>query len=248
MLEMASVFTRKPGQNMGGHAVGIIVLNVGYPTIPGNVANASTFRFPVRYAVVEGSNIPKILSGDPGLLEPSLHAARQLVADGCRAIVGACGYWARFQKPMAASLEVPVFMSSLCQVPTITASLRPGEKLGVICASRPSLTPEVLQQVGVPPDAPLVVYGLEEEPEFRSAIVEGRGTLDSHQVESEVAGVARRMCSDHPEVASILLECSDIPPYAKAVQDATGRPVWDFITLINWIYDGVVKRRFEGFV
>jgi hypothetical protein len=39
-----------------------------------------------------------------------------------------------------------------------------------------------------------------------------------------------------------------MPPYAKAVQDATGLPVWDFITLIDWIHDGVVKRRFEGFV
>jgi hypothetical protein len=233
---------------VGGHALGIIVLNVGYPVVPGNVANATTYPFPVRFKVVEGADIPSLLAGERRLLEPSLRAAEELVADGCRAIVGACGYFAKFQREMADALPVPVFMSSLCQAPMIIASLRPSEQLGIVCASKPSLDQPTLVAAGLDRHAPLVIYGMEESEEFRTAILEGKGWMDNTKVEAEVVETASRLVQEHPSVRALLLECSDIPPYAKAVQDATELPVWDFITLIHWIHDAVVKRRFEGFV
>jgi Asp/Glu/hydantoin racemase len=244
----STVIHQRPGQMIGGHAVGIIVLNVGYPLIPGNVANSTTYPFPVRFQVVEGADIPNLLAGDRSLLEPSLAAAEELVRDGCRAIVGACGYFAKFQREMADALPVPVFMSSLCQVPMILGSLRPSEELGIVCASKPALDQATLASAGVSPDARIVVAGLEGSSEFRTSILEGKGWMDNARVESEVVDAAVRLASENPNVRALLLECSDMPPYAKSVQDATGLPVWDFITLIDWIYDGVVKRRFEGFV
>lgn len=239
---------QRPGQMMGGHAVGIIVLNVGYPIVPGNVANATTFGFPVRYKVVEGADIPRLLAGDRELLAPALGAAEELVADGCRAIVGACGYFARFQHEIADALPVPVFMSSLSQVPMIVSALRASERLGIVCASRPALDTATLAAAGVRADAPIVVYGMEESPEFRSSILEGKGSMDDAHVEAEVVEVAVSLARDHPEVRALLLECSDLPPYAKAVQDATGLPVWDFVTLIDWVHEGVVRHHFGGFI
>jgi hypothetical protein len=232
----------------GGHAVGIIVLNVGYPLIPGNVANATTFPFPVRYEIVEGADIPSLLAGDPSLLGPSLAAAQKLVRDGCRAIVGACGYFARFQSAISGELEVPVFMSSLLQVPLILRALRQDERLGILCASAASLDAATLGQVGVSPNDAITIRGLESSNEFRTAILEGKGWMDDALVEEEVVGAATQLCDDHPEVGAILLECSDMPPYAVAVQRATGRPVWDFITLIEWINAAVVRRDFSGFI
>ena len=246
--EARRIIHQRPGQMFGGHSLGIIVLNVGYPLIPGNVANATTFPFPVRYEIVEGADIPSLLAGDPGLLRPSLAAATKLVRDGCRAIVGACGYFARFQVAMAGELEVPVFMSSLLQVPIILRALRPNERLGIVCASAGSLDAATLVQVGVGPGDPVVIRGMESSSEFRTAILEGKGWMDDAQVEQEAVATATQLCDDHPEVAAILLECSDMPPYAKAVQRATGRPVWDFTTLIEWIHAAVVRREFSGFI
>jgi Asp/Glu/hydantoin racemase len=248
VLPSPSVIHQMPGQMIGGHSVGIIVLNVGYPLIPGNVANATTYPFPVRYEVVEGADIPSLLAGDRSVLAPSLRAAEKLVGDGCRAIVGACGYFAKFQREMAEALPVPVFMSSLCQVPMIAGALRPSERLGIVCASKPSLDAATLAFAGVAPDAPIVVYGMEESVEFRTSILEGKGWMDNAQVGAEVVDMAVRLARENPDVRALLLECSDMPPYAKAVQDATGLPVWDFITLIDWIHDGVVKRAFTGFI
>jgi Asp/Glu/hydantoin racemase len=244
----SGVIRQRVGQMVGGHAVGIIVLNVGYPLIPGNVANATTFPFPVRYRVVDGADIPSLLAGDRSLLEPSLAAARELEKDGCHAIVGACGYFAKFQREMAAGLGVPAYMSSLLQAPMILSGLKPGEALGVVCASAPALDSATLASVGIPADAAIRVSGLQDAPAFRASILEGQGWIDNDAVRDEVVATATSLVAEHPEIRALLLECSDMPPYAAAVQRATGVPVWDFTTLIGWIQAGVVRRPFEGFV
>jgi hypothetical protein len=51
---------------------------------------------------------------------------------------------------------------------------------------------------------------------------------------------------EHPEIGPILLECSNLPPYACAIQKATGRPVFDFTTLINLYYAAGVRTPFHG--
>jgi len=245
---MGTIIHQPADQMMAGHAVGILLLNTGYPIIPGNVANASTYSYPVRFKVVEGADSPRLIGGDPTLLEPVLTAARELVRDGCRAIVGACGYFARFQRELAQALPVPVFLSSLCQAPMVLGALQPQQQLGVLCAKQSSLDQRMLAAVGIAEDAPIVVAGMEHCPGFRGAILEDQGWMDLDQVRDEVVSTAVRLVTEHPEIGALLLECSDMPPYAKQIHDATGRPVWDFVTLIDWIHSAVVKRSYEGFI
>ena len=245
---MGTIIHQPAAQMMAGHAVGILLLNTGYPIIPGNVANASTYDYPVRFKVVDGADSPRLLGGDPTLLEPILAAAEELVRDGCRAIVGACGYFARFQRELAEALPVPVFLSSLCQVPMLLAALRPQQQLGILCAKASSLDQGMLTAVGIPEDAPIVVAGMEHSPGFRGAILEDQGWMDLDQVRDEVVGAAVALVRDHPEIGALLLECSDMPPYAKQIQEATGLPVWDYVTLIDWIQSSVVRRTYDGFI
>jgi hypothetical protein len=245
---MGTIIHQPAAQMMAGHAIGILLLNTGYPILPGNVANASTYGYPVRFKVVEGADSPRLLGGDPTLLEPVLAAAHELVRDGCRAIVGACGYFARFQRELAEALPVPVFLSSLCQVPMLLGALQPQQRLGIICANERSLDRPMLAAVGIPEDAPIVVAGMEHSPGFRGAILEDQGWMDLEQVRDEVVGVAVRLVTDHPEIGALLLECSDLPPYAKQIQDATALPVWDYVTLIDWIHASVVRRPYDGFI
>ena len=180
---MGTIIHQPAAQMMAGHAVGILLLNTGYPIIPGNVANASTYNYPVRFKVVEGADSPRLIGGDPTLLEPILAAARELVRDGCRAIVGACGYFARFQRELAEALPVPVFLSSLCQVPMVLGALQPQQQLGILCAKQSSLDQQMLTAVGIREDAPIVVAGMENSPGFRGAILEDQGWMDLDQVQ-----------------------------------------------------------------
>ena len=66
------------------------------------------------------------------------------------------------------------------------------------------------------------------------------------EVGDSVVEAAMALVTEHDDVGAILLECSDIPPYAYRVQQATGLPVFDFITLINWAHDAVTQTPYYG--
>jgi len=232
-----------------GESIGILILDAHYPCVPGNVGNATTFDFPVRYKKVKGASIDRLLNQrDPSLLKPFIEAALELEAEGVRAITGACGFMALFQEDVAEALKIPVFLSSLLQVPFIRRILNPSLKIGIITANSACLTDKHFHAAGITCDMNIVIKGMEEKDEFRTAILEEKGTLDSNRIEKEVVAVAETMIKEHPEVGAILLECSDLPPYAKAVQESTGRPVFDFITMIRFVHTAVVQQEYHGFM
>lgn len=236
-----------PGQSWYGESVGILILNAAYPCIPGNVGNATSFDFPVRYKTVREASIDRLLNQrDPALLQPFIDAARELAADGVKAITGACGFMALFQREIAAAVDIPVFMSSLLQIPFMHQITAPGRRIGVITANAEVLTDEHFASVGVSPDIPLAVVGMQVCREFREAVLEEKGTLDSDTMAAEVVAVARDLVRRHPDVGAILLECSDLPPFAHAVQAATGLPVFDFITMIRHVHTALDQRPYTG--
>ena len=130
-----------------GFAIGIIAVRLIYPKIPGNVANATTYDFPVLYKEVD-FDIERLFEGDPAIEETIVNAARELEASGVRAIIGACGYFAHFQKTVAKAVNIPVFMSSLCQLPMIKLCIPERKKIAVFCASGDNLDDLLLAKVG----------------------------------------------------------------------------------------------------
>ncbi len=48
-----------------------------------------------------------------------------------------------FQRELAAAVAVPVATSALMQIPWVQATLPPGQRVGVITVSAPSLTPRI---------------------------------------------------------------------------------------------------------
>lgn len=241
---MVYTITRK-SQSWYGESIGILILDAAYPCVPGNVGNACSYPFPVRYHEVKGASIDRLLNQcDPMLAGPFIAGAQELQARGVKAVTGACGFMAIFQPQVAASLDIPVFLSPLLQIPFIAQIT--GRPVGVITANAGRLAPAHFVACGVDAGLSLHIAGMEDCPEFRSAVLEEKGTLDSPLIEAEVCAVARRLVADHPQVGAILLECSDLPPYAQAVQRATGRPVFDFNTMIAQVERAVVPRRYQG--
>ncbi|SNT73921.1 aspartate/glutamate racemase family protein [Paracoccus seriniphilus] len=239
--------TRKKSQNWAGETIGIIVLDCEYPYVPGNVANATTYDFPVRYAVAEGAdNHRLIFDRDLSLLEPFKEAARKLEAEGVRAITGACGFMALFQQEIAASVDIPVFMSSLLQVPFMHRIT--GRRVGIITADQSQLSSEHLERSGITADIPLAIGGMEDCAPFRQAIFYPDGTLDDDAIRAGAVARALRLQEDNPDLGAILLECSDLPPYAHDIQAATDLPVFDFVTMINNVHQGFTRRPYRGYL
>ena len=241
-----AVSSMTEGQRIAGHAVGIVVLDVWYPLLPGNVANAASFPFPVLYRILKGAG-PEILRGDPSLLDKIIEAGKELESQGVRAIVGSCGYFGFYQKEAAAAFNVPTFLSSLLQVPMILQSLKAEQKVGILCASADSLTPRIFKACGINDLSRVSIIGAQGLHEFKN-ILQSSGHFNSSKLEEELVRLVKRFTKNHPDVRAILLECSDMPPYARAIQDAVRLPVFDFITMINWVYSAVVRRPFAGFI
>ncbi len=84
--------------------------------------------------------------------------------------------------------------------------------------------------------------------QFYQFAIKETGSLDAGAVEKEVVIVARDMVAENPQIRAILLECSLLPPYGGAVQDAVNLPVFDYITMINFVFSAVVKQRYLGFI
>ena len=207
------------------------MLDTRFPRLPGDIGCAETFDFPVRYRVVAGA-LPQrvVIDGDRALLAPFVAAARALAADGVDAIATSCGFLALFQQEMAAAVDVPVWTSSLLLVAEIEATLAAGRRVGIVSADADSLGAAHLAAAGAPRDTP--VEGLAPTSAFRRALLENRSGFDPGEAEAATVAAAQRLVACHPDVAAIVLECTNLPPYAAAVRAATGRPVHDITTLI----------------
>ena len=237
----------KPGQYSYGEAIGILLIENYLPFIPGDVANATSYSYPVRFFNLPGVTAPRLFAKDPSLAGQLMAGALALEAAGVRAITGDCGFLANFQDKIAAALHIPVFLSSMLQIPFMRG-LKKGGKIGVITANAEALTPEFLSHIGLGDTSDLVVHGLENAPHFHSVVFKEEGVLDSCKLEAEVTDLARRMVRENPPLCSILLECSILPPYSKAVYDAVGLPVFDYHTMIDYLHSAVVKTGYKGFM
>lgn len=240
------LYRARKGQTSYGEPIGILLLDTFTPFIPGDVGNASSYPFPVRFHKVEGFTVRKALAGDRSVYEPLLQAARDLEAQGVRAVTGDCGFMALHQEALAEELSVPVFLSSLLQLRFIFSLLDGKGKVAVFTADSGSLDQALLDRLGIEDAGRLVICGLQDEPRFREAILEEKGVLDAAGIEQEVVARAHQAMETHPEVEAVLLECSCLPPYGHAVREATGLPVFDYFTMIHYVYTAVVRQPFSG--
>ena len=239
------------GQVVSGVAIGIILFGqAGYAMPPGSVENATSFKYPVLYTSIEAASVESVVSPelDPAVLSQLIEAGKHLQKQGCRAIIGACGFFGNYLPEVITELDVPCFFSSLMQIPLILRSLRPEQKVGVLTANGEVLSgAPVLKNCGIDDPARVIISGAEVLPEMQK-ILSGEGHYNVYQLEQGLKQLARNLVEEHPDVGAMLLECTLFPTHSRAVQDTVRLPVYDFVTLIDWVYSAVVRRSFPGYV
>lgn len=230
----------KGGQNTFGFSIGILMLDTQFPRIPGDMGNAATFDFPVLYHRVRGASPDRVVRhGQQELLPAFIEGARALEREGVRAVTTNCGFLAKFQSDVAASVSIPVFTSSLMLVPLVHRMLPPGKAVGIMTVDASSLRPEHLAGAGITKDIRAVVAGMETEKEFTRVLLDDQLELDVDAAREEHLTVARRLIEAHPEIGAIVLECTNMPPYRAGLQAVTGLPVFDITTLVRMVHDAV---------
>jgi Asp/Glu/hydantoin racemase len=145
---------------------------------------------------------------------------------------------------MAAAVRVPVFTSSLLLVPIVHRLLAPGRRVGIMTVNAPSLTAEHLAGAGIDAEIPLAVVGMETEKEFTRVLLDDELELDVEAAREEHIRVARRLVGEHPDVGAIVLECTNMPPYADDIRRETGLPVFDITSLVRMTHDALAASLF----
>jgi aspartate/glutamate racemase len=237
----------KGGANTSGIPIGIVCLETYYGRPPGHIRNPSTFRFPVTYRIVKGATAKRVVkTSDAALLSSFIEAARELEQEGVLAITGSCGFLALFQDELAGSVDIPLFTSSLIQIPMIYRMLPRHQKVGILTASKSTLSEAYLKAVGAE-KVPVCVAGMDDQQEFCEVVIEGcRTELNLTRLGKEVLSVVERLAEDHPETGALVIECTDLPPFAHLIQERIHLPIFDIVTLTNMIYETLVRTPYQG--
>lgn len=221
------------GKAIYGASVGILMLEARFPRIPGDMGNATSWPFPVHYKIVRGASPDKVVrKGADGLLPDFIAAAQELVADGVDGITTNCGFLSLFQRELAEAVGVPVATSSLMQVGLVNALLPRGKRAGILTISASTLTPAHLSAAAVPDGTPIGTT--EGGREFTRAILGNELELDVELARADNVDAALALRDANPDLGAIVLECTNMIPYAAAIRDATGLPVFSIHTFVSW--------------
>lgn len=229
------------GKSLYGASVGILMLDAKFPRIPGDMGNAKTWPFPVHYKVVRDASPERVVRNNAeGLLGSFVDAARELVADGVDGITTNCGFLSLFQEELADAVPVPVVTSSLMQVAMVNRMLPAKKRAGILTISASTLTQAHLDKAHVPAGTP--IGSTEGGAEFTAAILGNRLELNTElaRADNVAAGVALR--DAHPEMGAIVLECTNMGPYAADISRATGLPVFSIISFVTWFQSGLCPQ------
>jgi hypothetical protein len=240
-----------------GMGLGIIILDDVYPGFPGDVRNASAYPFPIQYEIAEGVDIWALVQEEDKspCLEPIRRAAKKLERMGCRAIAAECGYFAYFQRDIAGFVDVPVFMSSMLQVPLAQQLIGPEKVVGILVAHEEKMTQAHLEAVGIQPGSNYVLTGAVDEgrcPEFEHLWYGPKRTdppaADYDKAEADFVKVAVEFYHAHSNMGAMMLECTGMQPFARAVQREIDIPIFSWGTLLDYAYSVVVHRDYYGHV
>jgi len=232
------------GKAVYGASVGILMLEAQFPRIVGDMGNALTWPFPVHYKIVRGASPQKVvIEGAKGTLPLFIDAAKELIADGVDGITTNCGFLALFQEELTDALSVPVASSSLMQVAMINSILPKNTRAGILTISASSLTPTHLAKALVPANTPIGTT--EGGKEFTRAILGNEFELDVELARQDNIEAALALQNNNPNLGAIVLECTNMIPYAADIQLATGLPVFSIESFVSWFQSALQPKQYQ---
>jgi hypothetical protein len=258
MIEKKSFpYTKKLPKNAVGEAIGIIVWRTWYPAlIEGHHNHSETYDFPVRIKYIDDWWAPedKMDEWSGWNLPEYIRVTRELEAEGVAAICTNCGLTGTMQEALSNSVDIPVFTSSLLQVPHVYSMLRKDKKVGILIHSADFAKKHnnrLLRSCGIDESIPVVVYGMAEsewadvwETQFSGMMGEPTKEYDPKKVGEALASNAKKMIAENPDIGAIVLECTEMPLYAAAVSEATSKLVFDSSTQVKYVYDAIRKKKY----
>ena len=219
------------------------MLDTDFERPPGDIGNPASWPFPVLFKTVREASARRIVGGeDAGLIEAFVAAGEALAEDGAVGLTTSCGFLAIRQNGLSARLSIPIATSSLLQIPMIGRCLPKGGRVGVVTYDADALTDAHFTAAGADPATPRV--GLPADGFFRG-LIEGGEPYREAAMRQEVLAAVETLLKHHAGIAALVFECTNLPPFAAAVRQSFGLPVYDVLTMGGWFYRGLTNRAFE---
>ncbi|MEL6995641.1 MAG: aspartate/glutamate racemase family protein [Pseudomonadota bacterium] len=212
--------------------IGILMLDTNFPRFLGDIGNRASFDFPVLYKTVTAASPELAVLHDPKpMLDAFIEAGQDLIKEGVKGISTSCGFLSLFQDELSEALAVPVLTSALIDVARVQAALPDGQKVGILTISASSLSARHLRAASVPDGTP--IGSTECGGEFTKAILSNRNTLDMELARQDNVNAAISLVQTEQKIGALMLECTNMGPYAGDIAKATGLPVHSIVTVLT---------------
>ncbi|MBT4889093.1 MAG: aspartate/glutamate racemase family protein, partial [Rhodospirillales bacterium] len=157
---------------------------------------------------------------------------------------------------VAASLNVPAFMSSLLQVPWAQQLIGPDRKVAIVTSDAHVLSDQHLTSVGISLESGFEVVDLNDhvdDMEFNKLWGGSHGQPENPSLrysvaEKQIVKAMQDYVLKNQDVGSIILECTGYPPFARSIQRAIDLPVYSWGTLLDYAWSVVAHRDYFGHV
>ncbi|WP_305986337.1 hypothetical protein [Roseibium sp. MMSF_3544] len=231
-------------------ALGVLRLDYDYPPALGDVDDPDSFSYDVLYKVVPGLTFSMCQSGEltEDVTNAVVDSVRFLNSYHVNAITGDCGFMLNIQDLVKDHSDVPVFMSCLVQLPTIINTINSEAEIAIFTANSTSLAQietELDRMSGLQEHSHrLQIVGCQDVPGFE-AVAKGQ-RVDTEKVGKGLIGLTNTVLRNKPKIECLLLECTELPPYANLLRSVTGLPVYDAITNCDFFMNGFLDNKNFG--
>ncbi|KAL1584469.1 hypothetical protein WHR41_06263 [Cladosporium halotolerans] len=228
--------------------LGFIAIECFFTRPPGDPFTNETWNFPLIRELAVGTAESQVVTSsdyDDAFLDRFVDAGKTLADKGCVGLITSCGFLALAQSRLAARLPIPIATSALVQIPSIMAIMAPSQTLGILTYDSQRLQLAHVESAGVHPALldRVHIAGAPTGGHLHRLVQQNAG-YDHKAIEAELVTTAQQLIQQWPTMSVLVLECTQMPPFAEAIQRSMGRSVqvYDVYSMVNWFYGGLVKR------
>jgi len=227
------------GKDVYDVKLGVLMLNTRFPRLKGDPGNTETYDVPVIFKVVDKATVNRIVRKqlEEEIVKSLIEAAKDLETAGVNAIITSCGFLALVQSILAEKVKIPVFTSTLLMVPLAYRTTQ--KTVGILTANGKELTQHHFEEVGAH-EVPIYIKGLEDKKEFRRVILEDFPDMNVMEMRNNIREAAKELVIEKPDIGSIVCECTNLAPFRNDIKEVTGRPVYDYLTLLRIVLDSTI--------
>ena len=221
------------------------MLDANFPRFKGEVGSIETFSFTTIYETAPAATVATATSAggaNAAVARSIAEAVRRLGARGCDLIVTSCGFLAPLQGKLAEIAGAPVIASALNLMPMLRGMYGAAAPIGVLTFNERTLGPAHFS-AGWDPNR-IEIEGLDHDGPLFRAISGDLAAVTREQAAEDAAAAARRLHLRRPDLAAVVLECTNLSPHREAIARVVDAPIFDLVQAIDWFREA--KRRPSG--